>query len=110
VAPSGRRPPSAARLGVAGLRVHGGCVRRASQVRLVGTRIARAAVSVDGRPVSRRTLAILQRSTTLLHRLFGAGHHRVTVRVTFQRGSGAPPQTLTRRVTVCEPARPQFTG
>jgi uncharacterized repeat protein (TIGR01451 family) len=110
VAPSGGRPPSAERIGVAGLRVRGGCVRRASQVRLVGTRIARAAVSVDGRPLSTRTLAILQRSTTLLHRLFGAGGHRVTVRVTFERGSGAPPLTLTRRVTVCAPARPQFTG
>jgi uncharacterized repeat protein (TIGR01451 family) len=110
VAPSGGRPPSAERVGVAGLRVRGGCVRRASQVRLVGTRIARAAVSVDGRPVSTRTLAILQRSTTLLRRLFGAGVHRVTVRVTFERGSGAPPVTLTRAVTVCGPAAPHFTG
>jgi uncharacterized repeat protein (TIGR01451 family) len=110
VAPSGRRPPSADRVGVAGLRVRGGCVRKASQVRLVGTRIARAAVRVDGRPVSSRTLAILQRSTTVLRRLFGAGRHRVTVRVTFERGSGAPPVTLTRAVTVCAPARPQFTG
>ena len=85
-------------------------MRRASQVRLVGTRIARIAVSVDGRPVSDRTLAILQRGATLLHRLFGAGRHRVTVRVTFQRGSGAPPQTLRRTVTVCALVRPQFTG
>jgi hypothetical protein len=110
VAPSGPQPPAAGRLGVAGLRVRGGCVRRASQVRLVGTRIARIAVSVDGRPVSDRTLAILQRGATLLDRLFGAGRHRVTVRVTFQRGSGAPPQTLRRTVTVCALVRPQFTG
>jgi hypothetical protein len=109
-APSGPRPPTAGRIGVAGLRVPSGCVRRASEVRLVGTRIARAAVRVDGRLVSRQTLAILQRSATLVQRLFGAGRHRVTVRVTFQRGSGAPPQTLTRRVTVCPPVRPQFTG
>jgi uncharacterized repeat protein (TIGR01451 family) len=110
IAPSGPRPPSAGGVGVAGLRVRGGCIRSASQVRLVGTRIARIAVSVDGRRVSSRTLAILQRSATVLRRLFGAGRHRVTVRVTFQRGSGVRPVTLVRTLTVCESARPQFTG
>jgi uncharacterized repeat protein (TIGR01451 family) len=110
VVPVGPPPPPAGRTGVAGLRVSGGCVRTASQVRLVGSRIARAAVSVDGRPVSTRTLAILQRSTTLLHSLFGAGPHRVTVRVAFQRGSAAPAVTLRRTITVCALARPQFTG
>jgi hypothetical protein len=103
-------PPAADGIGVAGLRVPGGCVRSASEVRLDGTRIARIAVRIDGRPVSNRTVAILQRRAAPLQRLFGSGRHRVTVRVTFERGSGAAPVTLTRAITVCRPARPQFTG
>jgi hypothetical protein len=110
VAPSGLPPPVAGRIGTAGLRVGSGCIRRAWQARLVGTRIARVAVSVSGRRVSDRTLAILQRSVTLLGPLFGAGRHRVVVHVSFQRGSGAPPVTLRRTITVCGPARPSFTG
>jgi hypothetical protein len=110
VAPAGPPPPPADRIGVAGLRVGSGCIRRASQVRLVGTRLARAAVSINGRRVSTRRLAILQRSAALLRPLIGAGRHRVVVRVTFQRGSGAPPVTLTRTIVVCGPVRPTFTG
>lgn len=103
-------PPVAGRIGTAGLRVGRGCIRRASEARLVGTRMARVGVSLNGRRVSDRTLAILQRSATLLRPLFGAGRHRVVVHVTFQRGSGAPPVTLRRTITVCGPARPTFTG
>jgi hypothetical protein len=110
IAPAGPSVPSAGRIGTAGLRVSGGCIRSASEVRLVGTRVARIAVSVDGRRVSNRTLAILQRRATPLQRLVGAGRHRVVVRVTFQRGSGAPPVTLTRTITICGPARPSFAG
>jgi hypothetical protein len=110
VAPQGVRPPVAGRIGVAGLRVAPGCIRRASDVALVGTRMARVAVSLNGRRVSNRTLAILQRRATLLRPLIGAGRHRLVVRVTFQRGSGAPAVTLQRTITVCGPARPQFTG
>jgi hypothetical protein len=115
VAPAGPTPPSAGNIAVAGIHVRGrrgdrGCITRASQLRLVGTRIGRIRVSVDGRRASRRTLQLLQRRATLLPRLFGAGRHRVTVRVGFQRGAGAPPVTLTRTVTVCSAQRPQFTG
>jgi hypothetical protein len=110
VAPAGPRPPVAGRIGVAGLRARSGCIRTAAEVRLIGTRMARIAVSVNGRRVSNRRLAILQRRATPLRRLFGAGRHRVVVRVTFQRGSGAPPVTLRRTITVCGPARPSFAG
>jgi hypothetical protein len=115
VAPAGPTPPNAENLAVAGVEVRGrrgahGCIPRASQLRLVGTRIGRITVSVDGREAGRRTLQLLQRRTTLLPRRFGAGQHRVTVRVSFQRGAGAPGVTLTRTVTVCGTARPRFTG
>jgi hypothetical protein len=110
VAPPGPRPPAAGRIGIAGLRVGGGCVRTTADVRLIGTRMARIAVSVNGRRVSNRRLAILQRRATPLRRLFSAGRHRVVVRVTFQRGSGAPAVTLRRTITVCGPARPSFAG
>jgi hypothetical protein len=110
VAPPGPSPPSAERIATAGLRVTGGCIRSAAEVRLVGTRIARIAVSVDGRRVSNRTLAILARSATLPSRRLVAGRHRVVAHVTYQRGSGAPSETLRRTVTVCPLPRPQFTG
>jgi uncharacterized repeat protein (TIGR01451 family) len=111
IAPAGPRPPASGRIGVAGLRAPAGCIRRASQVRLVGTRIDRISVRVDGRQVSsRRALAILQRSMTVLRRVLPGHRHRVVIRVEFQRGSGAPPVTLTRTVTVCEAPRPAFTG
>ena len=110
VAPHGAPVPPAGRIGIAGLRVPSRCIRTAADVRLVGTRMARIAVSVNGRRVSNRRLAILQRRATPLDRLFGAGRHRVVVRVTFQRGAGAPAVTLRRTITVCGPARPSFAG
>jgi hypothetical protein len=78
---------------------------------------ARAASSVRPRrtavrlgTLSRRTLAILQRSTTVLRRGLKGRRHRVSVRVTFQRGSGAPSVVLTRNVTRCAARGPDFTG
>lgn len=111
VVSAGRAPPTAGRIGVAGLRVLGGCVARPSQVLLEGTHISQMRVTVDGRRVREATLEILQRRASVLPKLFAAGRHRVSVGVTFERGSGTPPVTLTRNVTVCAPPRrPNFTG
>jgi len=110
IAPAGPRPPAADQLGVAGLRIRAGCIRRASDVRLAGTRIDEVSVRVDGQEVSHRTLGILTRNATLLRRVLRPGRHRLSVRVTFQRGSGAPLVTLTRTLTACAPPRPAFTG
>ena len=108
---AGRAPPTAGRIGVAGLRVRGGCVARPSQVLLEGTHISQIRVTVDGREVHEATLEILQRRASVLPKLFGSGRHRVSVGVTFERGSGTPPVTLTRNVTICAaPHRPNFTG
>lgn len=111
-APPGPAPPPSDHIGVAGLRVSApaGCITRASQVRLVGTDIARMQVRLDGRSLGSRELEILQSTALPLRRRFAPGRHRVTVRVTFQHGSGAPSVTLTRNVTVCAAPRPQFTG
>jgi hypothetical protein len=88
---------------MAGLRLPQGCVARLSQVQLVGTRISRVRVSVDGRQVRLATMSILQQRASLLPRLFGPGRHRVSVHVTFQPGSGGAPVTLTHTVTICGP-------
>ena len=111
VVSAGRAPPTAGRIGVAGLRVRGGCVARPSQVLLEGTHISQIRVTVDGRQVREDTLEILQRRASVLPKLFDPGRHRVSVGVTFERGSGTPPVTLTRNVTICAPPhRPNFTG
>ena len=86
---------------MAGPRLSRGCVARLSQVQLVGTRISRVRVSVDGPQVRLARLGILQRRASLLPRLFGPGRHRVSVHVTFEPGSGGPPVTLTHTVTIC---------
>jgi uncharacterized repeat protein (TIGR01451 family) len=110
IAPAGVTPPAAEPLGVAGLRVRAGCIRHVSDVRLVGTRIDRFSARLDGEAVSRRTLGILTSTVTPLARILRPGPHRLTVRVIFQPGSGAPPVTLRRTLTVCGPPRPAFTG
>ena len=112
VVAAGLTPPPAGRIGVAGLRVGGGCVARVSQVRLLGTHVSLIRVSVDGRRVNRERLRILQRSATPLPRLFGPGRHRLTVRVRFEHGSSSPAITLTRTITICAAPRrqPHFTG
>ena len=109
IVPPGPTPPDAGDLGVAGIHVRGACVTHISQVRLSGTNINDIRVTVDGRLVRRQKLRILQRNALPLRRLYGPGRHRVTVRVTFHRGAGGPPVTLTRTITVCRP-RPRFIG
>jgi hypothetical protein len=79
-------------------------------VRVVGTRMARIGVTVDGRPAGRATPRILQRSAAPLARRPAPGRRRLSVVVVFDRGSGAPPVTLARSVTVCRPPAPHFTG
>ena len=113
VAPPLPRPPQAGRAAVAGIvmRGLGRCVTRVPRMTLRGTRISDAAVFLDGRLVRRLRPTLLQRQT----RIPGlprprAGRHRVTVRVSFQLGSGSRPRTLTRVIRICAATRPRFTG
>jgi hypothetical protein len=112
--PPGPVPPPAGEAGIAGVTASSArCIVRASQIQLSGTRMSRATVSVDGRRLSSRTIALLQRRATLLSRIFSPGRHRLTVRVAFEPGSGTAPVTLTRTITVCGPASralPRVTG
>jgi hypothetical protein len=112
--PPGPTPPDAGEAGVAGVTASSArCITRASQVLLTGARMDRIAVSVDGRRIATRTLQLLQRRTTPLTRLVSPGRHRLTIRVTFERGAGTAPLTLTRTVTVCARAAravPRVTG
>jgi uncharacterized repeat protein (TIGR01451 family) len=113
VAPPLPRPPAAGRAAVAGVVAKGlaHCVTRIPRMTVRGTRISDAAVFVDGRLVRRLHPALLQRQATIprLPRL-PAGRHRVTVRVSFQLGSGSRPRTLTRVVRICQAVAPRFTG
>ena len=112
IAASGPAPPTAGAAAVAGLTVSGGCVSRPSQLQLTGTRISRILAFVSGHLERRETLRILQRRALPLLRLPAPGRHRVSVRVAFDRGSGTPPVTLTRTITICARAAPapHFTG
>jgi uncharacterized repeat protein (TIGR01451 family) len=73
------------------------------------TRIARVQVYVNAQLRRRLTVQSLQRRVTPRVQV-GPGRHRVSVRVTFQRGTGSPPVTLRRIVRVCGASRPPFTG
>lgn len=111
--PPGPAPPTAGAAGSAGVSVSNArCIRRASQLQLTGRRMRHIEVRVDGRRVSRQTLRILQRRTTPLTRIFAPGRHLVSIRVTFEPGSGTAPVTLTRTVVVCGRAAqaPRVTG
>ena len=110
VAPPGPTPPPAGTIGMAGLRLPHGCLARLSQVQLVGTRINRIQVSVDGQQVRPATLRILQQRASLPPQPFRPGRHRVSVHVTFQPGAGGPPVTLTHTVTICSPPPPTGRG
>jgi hypothetical protein len=111
VVPGGATPPLAGAAAVAGLHVpSAACVSRVSQVLLVGTHLARIRVDVDGRLAGQRTLQLLQRITRPLSHTFGPGRHRLSVHVTFERGAGTPPVTLSRTIRVCGSAPPRFTG
>ena len=107
------RPPHAGDAGVAGLvRARlARCVERIPRLRLRGTRISRLVVRVDGRVVQRLHGGPLQRQLTIRRqRGLAPGRHRIAVRVTFRLGSGSPPVTLSRRVRICRPVLPRFTG
>jgi hypothetical protein len=87
-----------------------GCLRtRVPRVNFRGTRIARIQVFVNGQLRRRLTVQSLQRRLTPRVQL-APGRYRVSVRVTFQRGTGSPPVTLTRMIRVCGASRPPFTG
>lgn len=114
-APPGAKPPAAGDSGGAGISVEEGgrgCVARARQVQITGSRMSGIAVRVDGRTAGERSVAILQRSVQPFARLGASGSHRISVRVTFEQGSGTPPVTLARMITVCALSSPppSFTG
>jgi hypothetical protein len=113
VVPPGPGPPDAGAAGVAGLHIRSarrGCIGpRAPRVALRGSRVSRIHVFVDGREVHSLTPRVLQRRVRPRVRL-APGFHRVTVRVTFQRGAATAPVTLSRRVEICGRPAPRFTG
>jgi len=82
-------------------------------VNLAGTRIASVRVFVNGRLNRGLTLKSIQARVTPRVTLRPGRRYRVTARVTFQRGTGSPPVTLTTVVRVCaarHAGRPTFTG
>ena len=110
VAPSGPPPPTAGQAGVASVTVRRGCLTGLQNAQAAGTRISQLRISVDGRPFRRVDLQILQRRASLPQAAPSPGRHRLTIRVSFQPGSGTPPVTLTRNIGVCSRPRPNFTG
>lgn len=105
--------PDAGTGGIAGIIASSArCITRASELRLSGQRIGRYRVSVNGRLLATRTLRLLQRRSFPLTRIFAPGRYVLTIRVTFERGSGTAPVTLTRTVTICGRAAraPRVTG
>jgi hypothetical protein len=113
--PPGPKPPNAgdaARAGILFRQATRGCVRgRVPRLSFQGTRIARVQVFVNGNLRRRLTVQTLQRRVTPRVTL-SPGSYRLAVRVTFQRGTGSPPVTFTRRIRICaaKAARPPFTG
>lgn len=84
-------------------------LNRDTRVDFRGTRVSRLRILVNGRVQRQLTLRALQRRVRPRVTL-RPGRYRV-VCVTFQRGSGSPPVTLSRIVTICgRPALPRFTG
>jgi hypothetical protein len=114
VVPPGPQPPDAgdaARAAFLLARVARRCMSgRVPRVNFQGTRIARVRVFVNGELRRRLSFETLQRRVTPRVRL-SPGRYRVTARVTFERGSGTPPVSLTRVISICAAARrPPFTG
>ena len=113
--PPGPRPPDAgdaAKAGILFRQATRGCIRgRVPRVSFQGTRIARVQVFVNGNLRRRLTVQTLQRRLTPRVTL-PPGSYRLAVRVTFQRGTGSPPVTLTSRIRICaaRATRPPFTG
>ena len=112
--PPGPGPPAAGRAGAAGVTASNArCIARASQIQLTGQRMSTIRVSVDGRRLGTREIRLLQRRVLPLNRIFSAGRHRLTIRVTFEQGSATAPATLTRTFIVCSRAAtraPRVTG
>ena len=114
VVPPGPRPPEAGDAARAAFRTVRGCVRgTVTRVSLQGTRIATARVSVNGSPRATLDGRTLQRVFSRLVPISPGRRYKVAVRVTFERGSGSPPVTLTRVIRACVLARTHrvpFTG
>jgi hypothetical protein len=117
VVPPGPKPPDAGDAAHAGFIVRqatAGCFRtgtRVPRLNFEGTRIARIRVYVNGR--LRRRLTVLSLQARVTPRvLLPPGRYRLSVRVSFQRGTGSPPVTFRRRIRICGvlAARPPFTG
>jgi uncharacterized repeat protein (TIGR01451 family) len=111
--PPGPKPPEAGDAARAALllrRATQGCIRtRAPRVNFQGTRIARLQVFIDGQLRRRITFESFQRRLTP-RVLLAPGQYRLSVRVTFQRGTGSPPVTLRQVIRICGASRPPFTG
>jgi hypothetical protein len=111
--PPGPRPPDAGAAGTASVSASNvRCVSRASQVQFTGERVRTIRVSVDGRRLGTQQLRLLQRRATPLTRLFAPGRHVLTIRVTYEEGSGTAPVTLRRTIVICgrAPRAPRVTG
>jgi len=115
VEPPGPVPPDAGDAGTAGLnfrRAIKGCIgSRVPRIDFTGTRIASVRVFVNGHLRRNVTLRTLQRRVTprVTH---APGRYRVVAHVSFERGSGTPPVTLTGTVRICGARRlpVRFTG
>jgi hypothetical protein len=116
VVPPGPSPPdadAAAAAGAAFRQTLSRCIRgRAPRINLEGTRISRVRVLVNGRQVKALTVRALQRRLTPRVTL-RPGRYRLSMRVTFQRGTGSPAVLLQATIRICSAARaarPPFTG
>jgi hypothetical protein len=113
VVPPGPRPPNAGDAAVAGFlfrHATRGCItERVPRVNFRGTNIRRIRVFANGSLRRNLTVRTLQRRVTP-RVTFPPGRYRVTVRVTFQRGAGTPPVTLSRVIRICGAAAPPVTG
>ena len=105
-APPGPPPPPADDSGVAGLTARQqGCISTVGipRVTVVGNRIERLRVSVDGRFAGSFEPPVLRRVGRARVDI-APGRHRVTVRVIFEPGSDTAPVTISRVIRIC--ARP----
>jgi hypothetical protein len=113
VVPPGPTPPNAGDAGVARFLFRQATRRciteRVPRVNFRGTNIHRIRVFVNGSLRRNLTVRSLQRRVTP-RVTFSPGRYRVTVRVTFQRGAGTPPLTLSRVIRICGPGAPPVTG
>jgi hypothetical protein len=115
VVPPGPTPPEAGAAGRASLlfqRAIRGCIgARVPHVNFRGTRISRIAVYVNGRIRRNLTVQTLERRVTPRVTVAPGRRYRITVRVTFQRGSGTSPVTLRGSFRTCATRRaPAVTG